>query len=149
VDFYPTFLEIAGVGGDPNHGVDGESIVPLLRQAGGLKRDAIFWHYPHYSNQGGLPAGAVRQGDFKLIEFYEDNHVELYNLRDDIGEQKNLAGTMPDKAAALRRRLHEWRQAVGAQMPERNPNYDPSKPPYGNPKAAPDSWKLGTLPYFP
>jgi len=141
VDFYPTFLEIAGVGGDPAHVVDGEGIVPLLKQAGGLKREAIFWHYPHYSNQGGLPAGAVRQGDFKLIEFYEDNHVELYNLRDDIGEQRNLAGQMPDKAAALRDRLHEWLKAVGAQMPERNPNYDPSKPPYKNPKAAPDSWQ--------
>jgi len=141
VDFYPTFLEVAGVRGDPDHVVDGESIVPLLEQAGGLKRDAIFWHYPHYSNQGGLPGGAVRRGDLKLIEFYEDNRAELYNLRDDIGEQKNLAENMPDKAAALRQRLHDWRKAVGAQMPERNPNYDPLKPPYSNPKAAPDSWQ--------
>jgi arylsulfatase A-like enzyme len=139
VDFYPTFLEIARVRADAAHVLDGESIVPLLKQSGELKRDAIFWHYPHYSNQGGLPAGAVRVGDYKLIEFYEDGRLELYNVRDDLGEQKNLAAAMPDKAAALRKRLDDWRRAVDAQMPEKNPAYDPSKPPYSNPKKAPDS----------
>jgi arylsulfatase A-like enzyme len=121
IDFYPTILEMAGVKGDPRHRVDGESIVPLLRQTGGLARDAIYWHYPHYSNQGGKPGGAVRQGDHKLIEFYEDGRLELHNLREDIGETKDLAAAMPQRAAELRRKLDDWRQGVGAQMPTPKP----------------------------
>jgi arylsulfatase A-like enzyme len=134
-DFCPTFLEMAGVQGDPKHVVDGESIVPLLRQAGGLKRDAIYWHYPHYSNQGGKPGGAVRMGDWKLIELYEDGALELYNLKDDLAEKTNLAPRMPERAAALRKKLDEWRKALGAQMPAPNPGYDPNKP-IEEPKAA-------------
>jgi len=122
VDFYPTILEMAGVKGDPNHVVDGESIVPLLKHTGSLKRDAIYWHYPHYSNQGGKPGGAIRQGDEKLIEFYEDGRLELYNLREDIGETDNLAAKMPTKARELRKKLDAWRRAVGAQMPQRRPS---------------------------
>ncbi|MBE3070337.1 MAG: sulfatase [Planctomycetes bacterium] len=109
VDYYPTFLEMAGVRAGPDQGLDGESLLPLLKQKGGLKRDAIFWHFPHYSNQGGVPAGAVRQGDLKLVEFYEDNHVELYNLKDDIGERHDLAAKMPAKAAGLQKSLDAWR----------------------------------------
>jgi len=131
VDFYPTMLEIAGVQDDPNHVVDGESVVPLLKEAGGLKRDALYWHYPHYSNQGGLPGGAVRKGDYKLIEFYDDNHLELYNLKDDIGEKNNLAGKMPEKAAELHKMLRSWLREVNAQMPTPNLAYDPSKPSTG------------------
>jgi len=70
----------------------------------------------------------VRAGDWKLIEFYEDQHVELYNLSDDLGETHDLAGQMPDKAAELRGRLAAWRTAVGAQMPTPNPNYEPGAP---------------------
>jgi len=127
-DFYPTFLELAGVPADPKHVVDGESIAPLLKQTGGLKRDALYWHYPHYSNQGGRPGGAVRQGDWKLIEFYDDGALELYNLRDDLGEATNLAAKLPEKAAELRKKLDDWRRAVGAQMPLPNPDYDPQRP---------------------
>lgn len=127
-DFYPTFLEIAGAKGDPNHVVDGESLVPLLRGTGGLKRDALYWHYPHYSNQGGKPAGAVRQSDWKLIELYENGAVELYNLKEDIGEKTDLSKQQPERAAELRKKLDDWRKAVSAQMPERNPAYDPSRP---------------------
>ncbi|MFZ5829877.1 MAG: sulfatase [Planctomycetota bacterium] len=144
VDFYPTFLEIAGVSPQPGQVIDGVSIVPLLTQTGELKRDAIFWHYPHYSNQGGVPSGAIRMGDYKLIEFYEDDHVELYDLRDDAGEHKDLAAAMPDKAAAMRERLHAWRESVAAQMPAKNPNHDPSKPWYSNPKQAPQAWQSGS-----
>lgn len=86
---------------------------------------ALFWHYPHYHPGGATPYGAVRLGDWKLIEFYEDNRVELYNLKDDIGESKNLAGIMPEKATELRRRLHAWRDEVGSQMPTANPNFKP------------------------
>ncbi len=120
VDFYPTLLEITGVEGDAAHNaeVDGASLVPLLRQAGAPARDAVYWHYPHYNPIGGYPYGAVRQGDWKLIEVYEDMHVELYNLRDDLGETTNLARQKPDLAATLRARLHQWRRAVDAQMPE-------------------------------
>ena len=116
---------VAGARGTGN--VDGVDIAPLLK-GGKVKREALYWHYPHHSNQGGPPAGAVRQGDFKLIEFYDDMRVELYNLQNDIGEQNNLAAKMPDKVEQLRSRLHAWRKEVGAQMPARNPNYDPSRP---------------------
>ena len=79
-DLYPTVLDIAGVKPAPGQVIDGESLVPLLKGQGGLKRTALFWHYPHYSNQGGKPGGAVRQGDLKLIEYYEDGRRELYDL---------------------------------------------------------------------
>jgi arylsulfatase A-like enzyme len=116
-DFYPTLLEMAGLPLRPKQHVDGVSIVPLLRGGQSLPRQAIYWHYPHYANQGGSPGGVVRAGDYKLIEFYEDNHVELYNLKDDLGEKNDLADKMPDKAKELRERLARWRQDVGARMP--------------------------------
>jgi arylsulfatase A-like enzyme len=125
VDLYPTLLAMAG-GMPPPGVVDGENIEPLLRQSGSMKRDAIYWHYPHYHQLGATPYGAIREGDFRLVEFYEDNHVELYNLKDDIGETKDLTSTLPDKTAALRQKLHDWRQRVGAQMPSLNPTYDPN-----------------------
>jgi len=121
VDFYPTILAMAGVDPDPKQALDGESIVPLLKQTGRMQRDAIFWHYPHYSPQRGVPAGAVRRGDYKLIELYEDGRLELYNLAQDIGEQNNLAEKMPQKTAELHRLLVEWREAVAARMPQKNP----------------------------
>jgi len=132
VDFFPTIVEIAGATAPATDAVDGLSLVPLLRQRGGLPRHAIYWHYPHYNFHQPLiptpPCGAIRKGDFKLIEFYEDGFVELYNLREDIGERRNLARTLPDRAAELRRDLDAWRKAVGAQMPIPAPeNYDPAK----------------------
>jgi arylsulfatase A len=137
MDYYPTLLEICGVksAGAP----DGVSLVPLLRGTGQLKRDALFWHYPHYQHyqQGGTtPYGAIREGDFKLIEFFDDMRVELYNLKDDLGEKKDLAKLMPDKVNQLRERLHAWRKDVGAQMPTKNPAYDSSRPEH-TPKTAP------------
>jgi arylsulfatase A len=126
-DFYPTILEAAGVRGEATHRPDGESTMPLLHGRGRLRRDAIYWHYPHYSNQGGDPAGAVRQGDFKLIEFYEDNRLELYNLRKDPGERDNLAGSMAARAQRMRRMLHAWRKEVNARMPVPNPDNDPAR----------------------
>jgi len=129
VDFYPTILEITGAAGDAGHNrnVDGKSLVPLLRGDGKLDRDGIYWHYPHYHPGGATPYGAVRAGDWKLIEFYEDMHVELYNLREDIGETTDQAAKMPAKADELRKKLHAWRRRVGAQMPTPNPNYDPDR----------------------
>jgi len=124
VDFYPTFLEIVDAK-SPNQPLDGESILPLLKQDGELKRDAIYWHYPHYHHS--RPAGAIREGKYKLIEFYEDGRLELYDLANDIGENKNLASEMPQKAAQLQQKLARWRRSVKAKMPTANPDYDPAR----------------------
>jgi arylsulfatase A-like enzyme len=132
VDFFPTIVEMSGAPAPARGAVDGLSLVPLLRPRGGLPRSAIYWHYPHYNFHQPLiptrPCGAIRKGDFKLIEFYEDGFAELYNLREDIGERRNLAPSLSDKAAELRRDLDTWRESVGAQMPIPAPeNYDPAK----------------------
>jgi len=125
-DYDPTLLAAAGV--TPAEGpVDGESLIPLLKQTGALSRDAIYWHYPHYHPGGATPYSAIREGDFRLVEFFENNRVELYNLKDDLGETKDLASAMPDKTAALKQKLHDWRARVGAQMPTPNPAFDPAK----------------------
>ncbi len=125
-DFYPTLLEIAGLPPRPQQHVDGVSLVPLLTGRGDdLDRPDLFWHYPHYGNQGGTPGCSIRCGDFKLIEFFEDGRQELYNLRDDIGEQHNLIAAKPDVAAALAKRLHAWQSSVEAKIPQPNPNFVP------------------------
>ena len=134
LDFYPTMLALAGVPQPGGHILDGESIVPLLSGTGTLARDAIFWHFPAYLepyNDGQwpwrtTPAGAMRQGDWKLIEFFEGRRVELYNLRDDIGETKDLAARLPEKAKEMRARLSDWRDKVKAPVPTRlNPEFNP------------------------
>ena len=127
-DLYPTILQIAGVGPTTGQMIDGETLVPLLRGTGPLRRDTLYWHYPHYSNQGGKPGGAIRQGNLKLIECYEDGRAELYDLAADPGEQKDLAGERPEDAARLRDRLARWRESVAAQMPTHNPDYREAKP---------------------
>jgi len=118
-DLYPTVLEACGVADDAAQKakVDGVSLVPLLKGAERLKREAIFWHYPHYHGGGATPYGAVRARDYRLVEFYEDMRVEMYNLKDDLAERKDLAATQKEKAAELREMLHRWREAVSAQMP--------------------------------
>jgi arylsulfatase A-like enzyme len=116
-DFYPTLLEMAGLPLRPRQHVDGVSMVPLLKGGDTLDREAIFWHYPHYGNQGGSPGGAVRSGDWKLIEFYEDGRLELYNLKTDIGEKHDLKDEHPEKVRELQQRLNRWRKAVDARMP--------------------------------
>ena len=121
VDFFPTILEMAGVKSE--RPVDGVSLLPLLKQTDGFKRDALYWHYPHYAPQGGKPGGIIRRGDYKLIEFYEDGHLELYDLKQDIGERINLADKMPDKAMELERKLDAWRRETKAQMMNPNSNY--------------------------
>ncbi len=124
-DYYPTFLEIAGLPLRPRQHMDGVSFVPLLK-GGAQPERPLFWHYPHYSNQGGGPGGAVRFGDYKLIEWFEDMRVELFNLRDDLGEHRDLAAAMPERTAALRKQLHDWRESVKAAMPIPNPDYSPA-----------------------
>jgi arylsulfatase A len=127
VDFYPTILEIAGITDAVVENVDGVSLVPLLKRTRPLQREAIFWHYPHYHPGGATPCGAVRQGDFKLIEFYEDDRLELYDLKRDLGERNNLAAKTPEMARRLHQTLRGWRQAVNAQMPTPNPDHDPAR----------------------
>jgi len=123
-DFYPTILELAGIGALPEQHVDGVSLVPLLKGTATLPRKTIFWHYPHYSGGlGGRPAAAVRSGDWKLLEFFEDRRVELYDLRDDVEEESDLSQAHPDKVKELRGVLHEWQGQVDAKFPTPNPGY--------------------------
>lgn len=126
MDFMPTILAMAGVPDLPQP-CDGMDFTSLLRGAKTLDRDTLYWHYPHYSDQGGTPGGAIREGDWKLIEFFEDNHLELYNLSLDPGEQYNFASSYADKAFELRRRLVDWRAKMNAVMPTPNPRYDPTQ----------------------
>lgn len=124
-DLYPTMLSMAGLPLRPEQHVDGKSLVPLLKGAATLERKHLFWHYPHY--QALPPHGAVRSENYKLIEFYEDDRAELYDLKKDPGEADDLADGMPEKAMELRGLLHRHLKSVDAQMPTVNPEYDPEE----------------------
>jgi arylsulfatase A-like enzyme len=123
-DFYPTLLEMAGAPLNPTQHSDGISLMPLLTGAASLDREAIFWHYPHYGNQGGTPGSSLRAGDYKLIHFFEDDHLELYNLREDIGEEHNLTRHNPQLTAELAGMLADWRDRVEAKIPQSNPEWE-------------------------
>ncbi len=122
-DFYPTMLEMAGLDLLPEQHCDGVSLAPLLRGEGDLAREAIYWHYPHYGNQGGTPGSSIRCGEYKLIEFYEDRHRELYHLGDDIAEEHDLSADEPGLTRDLGDALAAWRDEVGALIPQPNPGY--------------------------
>jgi len=122
-DFYPTILDLAGLSLKPDQHQDGVSLKPLLTEGGSIKERSLFWHYPHYHRT--KPYGAVRNGDWKLIEFFEDGKLELYNLKEDQAEQNNLAASMPEKAEALLKEMQQWRKDVGAQEMTLNPEYNP------------------------
>jgi arylsulfatase A-like enzyme len=115
-DLFATALEFAGARLPANAIVDGRSLVPMLRGGPALVRDALYWHYPHYGNQGGFPGGAIRMGDWKLIENYEDGSVQLYNLRDDVGEKKDLASGQSERVKTMRTKLHAWYRETGAKF---------------------------------
>jgi arylsulfatase A-like enzyme len=124
-DFHPTFLDIAGLQDELSDEVDGCSLVPLLRDPNAeLDRDTLYFHYPHYYHTTS-PVSAVRRGDWKLLEFFEDGHLELYNLADDLGERNNLAQDFPERAAELHEVLQTWLEEMGAQLPVPNPDYEP------------------------
>ena len=125
-DFFPTLLEASGLPARPDQHRDGISFVPALRGKQFNPDRALFWHYPHYGNQGGTPAAAIRRGDWKLIQFFEDDRVELFNLRRDLGEQDNLAAAHPRRVRDLRRQLHAWQGETDALRPIMNPK--PSTP---------------------
>jgi arylsulfatase A len=122
-DFYPTFMDLAGVHPHDRQPIDGVSLMPLLSGRSRLPRDALYWHYPlakpHFL--GGRSSGAIRDGDYKLIEFFDTGEIEVYNLREDIGETNNLAPTMPDKVTELGDKLAAWRRRVGASMKPMRP----------------------------
>ena len=122
-DFYPTLLECAGRPLLPEQHCDGVSLLPVLKGEADLDRGAIFWHYPHYSNQGGSPGCSMREGDWKLIEFFEDNRVELYNLEDDISEEYDVGSEYPEKRDDMLLKLSEWRKSICAKIPKVNTNY--------------------------
>lgn len=126
IDFYPTLLEIAGVRSGPN--VDGLSLVPLLKGGKAPSRDALYWHYPHYSNQGGIPSGAIRMGDWKLIERYEDGRTHLYNLKEDIGERNDVAAANQKRVRRMRAKLHSWYTEVDAKFLQPKDGNVPWKP---------------------
>lgn len=128
-DFYPTLLDICGLPARPEQHVDGLSLVPVMKRDAG--KDAVkrlvdrrlFWHYPHYSNQGGDPSSIIRHGNWKLISYHEDNSLELYDVRQDIGEQKNVAGDHPEIVGKMKTELEHWLQETEARMPVPNKNF--------------------------
>jgi arylsulfatase A-like enzyme len=131
IDFYPTFLDLTDSDGDPNHQLDGKSLMPLLMSSGSasLNRDALYWHFPGYlqaaqdgSSWRTTPAGAIRSGDYKLIEFFETGRIELYDLNEDLGEMVDLKARMPRRAAQLHDKLVAWRKTVRAPMPIQKPH---------------------------
>ena len=140
VDIYPTFLELAGTTPPQDYPLDGASLVPLFRDANAtLSREAIYQHFPGYLGSGGdtwrtTPVTLVQAGPWKLMEFLEDKHLELYNLSNDLGEQQNLAEQMPDKAHEMYAKLGAWRKAIHAPMPTPNEPKPVVKPKTGGGK---------------
>ena len=136
IDFYPTLLEVSKTDPPSATELDGKSLVPLFRNAAAsLDRRGLYWHFPCFLQGKGdphggpfrtTPAGAIRMGQWKLIEWFESERIELYNLRDDIGEQHDLAKVDPDKAEQLLTALRQWRKEVDAPIPSTpNPKYQP------------------------
>ena len=135
IDFYPTILEITKTSKPAGKILDGISLTPLLTQQQTIKDRALFWHFPIYLQSGNdetrdtvfrtRPGSVIRYGDWKLHEYFEDNAIELYNLKDDIGELNNLTTKYPDKVKELHQKLISWRDSIGAPVPkELNPEYD-------------------------
>lgn len=125
-DFYPTILSLANIAAPKDQVIDGEDISVLFKTSEGLSRKSIFWHYPHYHGSGWRPGAAIRVGDWKLIEFYESETVELYNLVEDISEQKDLSSIYPKKVRVLKRRLSRFQKSMQANAPSMNPKYKTS-----------------------
>ena len=125
IDLFPTVAAAAGV--EVDHQIDGINILPALK-GGKLNRQSLYWHYPHYSNQGGFPGGAIREGNYKLLERYEDGRVHLYDLAQDIGEQNDLAAQQPERVEQMRKRLHDWYQSVDARFLRKKNGETPWRP---------------------
>ena len=137
-DYFQTIIDLTGASYEG--ATDGISLLPALRGEQLPERD-LFWHYPHYSNQLGRPGGAVRRGDWKLIEFYDDASRELYDLSSDIGESNNVIEQHADLAAGLARTLDDWRKSVGAVSPKPSPNFDPNQKDVRDRNYTPPDWQ--------
>lgn len=124
VDYFPTLCQATGANLPDDRAIDGESLMPLLRQTGPLKRDAVFWHFPHYRGNI-VPYSIIRAGHWKLIKRYEGKPFELFNLQDDIGEENDLSDRMPELVKELDARLIAWLRATSARVPKKNPDYSP------------------------
>jgi arylsulfatase A-like enzyme len=118
MDFFPTMLELAGIAAKPALHRDGSSLVNLLKSPNQKLNRSLYWHYPHYHGSGWSPGGAIRKGDWKLIEFWEHGDAQLFNLAKDLGEQTDLSQKNPKQKAKLAAELAKWRQQIGAVMPE-------------------------------
>ena len=127
MDFFPTMLDLAGLPAQPKLHADGQSLLSQLR-GNETGHRTLYWHYPHYHGSSWKPGASIRDGDWKLIEFYHHDKVELYNLANDIGEQKNLATRQPKKTAELRAKLRAWQKSMKAKMPVPNPAYKAPAP---------------------
>ena len=127
-DFYPTILEYCGLPLKPDQHLDGQSLVPLMSGEEKLSRENLFWHYPHYSNQGGFPAAALRNRDWKLIERFEDGRVHLYHLKDDPGERNDRSRDFPDRVMRMRENLHQWYREVDAKFLQPKDGQQPWRP---------------------
>jgi arylsulfatase A-like enzyme len=140
IDFFPTFLAIAGLEAPKDHPLDGENLMPLMTQSGKIADRALNWHFPIYLQAYDhelddardplfrtRPGSAIRYGKWKLHEYFEDEAFELYDLENDKGERNNLAAQMPEKLNELKGMLYKWRASINAPIPrEKNPDYDPS-----------------------
>lgn len=125
-DFYPTILDFAKIPLLPSQHIDGENIMPLLKGLK-IKQRALYWHYPHYGNQGGEPSSIVRMDNWKLIRYHEDNHLELYDLSTDISESEPLNAQFPNILSSLNSKLNLWLNNVDARMPIADKLYEPQK----------------------
>ncbi|WP_430931164.1 sulfatase [Saccharicrinis sp. 156] len=121
-DFYPTLLELVGAQLKPEEHTDGVSLVPLLKGES-IEERPLIWHYPHYGNQGGEPSSVIREGDWKLIHYYEDGHEELYHLKDDLGETNDLASENSERVKQMSTKLFEMLNEMGARFPAKDPTW--------------------------
>ena len=122
IDIYPTVIDYAGVKPVAGQVMDGVSFRPLIK-GGRMAPRPLYWHYPHYGNQGGEPSSIVRDGNWKLIYYHEDGRYELYNLATDIGEQSDLSRKHPSTVKRLKTMLHRWLKETGAIMPQKDETY--------------------------
>jgi len=134
LDFFPTILDVAGISNPEGKNLDGQSILPVLTGKGTIAERPLFWHFPIYLEGGNIetqdpifrtrPGSSIRLGDWKLIQYFENNDLELYNLKEDVGEKTNLAKSNPEKTHQLLGLLEKWRKGTNAPVPtELNPFY--------------------------
>ena len=126
MDYYPTLMDLVGISSKKSRAqtIDGKSLLPLLTHSKELDRDAVYWHYPHYHQEGGVPYSAIRDGDYKLIQNFEKNTYELFDLKNDIGEKNNVIADNPEQFELLKKKLEYWRKDVNVQYATENVNFE-------------------------